>query len=90
MSRPLKQWPKLTALQLATLACVRDREVAPKRVHIGWRVFTVYTAHGFNITKQINSLKKRRLIRFDGLLPVGARFAATAEGETALQQHPEF
>ena len=90
MSRPLKQWPRLTERQLAVLACVRDKDVMPKRVTIGWGTFTLYMAHGFNVTGQINSLKKRRLIRFDERLRVGIRFACSDEGIDVLQQHPEF
>ena len=90
---------KLTELQLAALACVRDNEVMPYMKYIPGKSWAgpvrAHKAHGFDITSQIKSLRKRRLIKFSDfdyarLNPAGALYTLTEWGLTELAQHPEF
>lgn len=97
--------PKLTELQLAALACVRDDAVRPAIEYIGWRKLQKHFAlprgiparlsrknsRGFDVTRQVQSLRKRRLIKFCGYasngLPV---YELAPAGVEALAEHPEF
>lgn len=80
--------PKLTELQIAALACVRNGEITKYEKRVGYERFVAWKSNGFDITCQIHALKKRKLIRSsykrDGL------FILTPWGEQALEQHPEF
>ena len=91
--------PKLTELQLAVLACVRDNEVTPYNKHVPGRRWAgpvrAQKAHGFDVTSQIASLRKRRLIKFYNydyahLNANGVLYALTADGVAELERHPEF
>ena len=91
--------PKLTQLQLAVLACVRDNEVVPYLKYVPGRSWAgpvrAHKAHGFDVTSQITSLRKRRLIKFSDfdyarLNPSGVLYVLTAIGVSELEQHPEF
>jgi hypothetical protein len=91
--------PKFTELQLAVLACVRDNEVIPYKKYVPGRSWGqpvgAYKAHGFDVTSQIRSLRKRRLIKTSGydyarVNPDGVVYALTRHGVAELQQHPEF
>jgi hypothetical protein len=91
--------PKLTQLQLAVLACVRDAEVVPYIKYVpdkSWRgPVQAHKAHGFDVTSQINSLRKRKLIKFTNYYYARLNFAGvvyglTENGATELTQHSEF
>jgi hypothetical protein len=88
---------KLTELQLAVLACVRDNEVRPYDKYVPGRSWAVpvraHKAHGFDVTSQIWSLRKRRLIKFYDYAHLnrnGVLYALTADGIAELERHPEF
>ena len=86
---------KLTEKQLAVLACVRDQEVVPYVKHLGWRSVRAHRAHGFDVTSQIASLRKRYLIKIDGfnykhLHPDRVCYVLSKSGVAELEQHPEF
>ena len=90
---------KLTDLQLAVLACARDDFIRAGNKYAAGRWFIAFTvfnptrkipAH-FDVTSQIRSLRKRRLIKW----PTrdqrhDAHFILTEHGLAELAQHPEF
>ena len=90
--RPYKL-PQLTEMQVAVLACVRDDMVrGPFIKNVGWLKIQVFIVlNRFDVTKQIRSLRKRRLIKY----PTrdsrhDAHFSLTAWGLAELAEHPEF
>lgn len=81
------------------LACVRDKEVVPYNKYVPGRSWAgavrAHKAHGFDITSQMASLRKRRLIKFSNydygrLNPAGMLYVLTPEGVAELEQHSEF
>lgn len=80
--------PKLSDLQLGALAAVRDDEVEPYELRVGYDRYQAYRSHGFDVTCQIQSLRKRRLIRSksDG----SKRPVLTPHGAGILSEHPEY
>src|SRR5262245_27528104 len=95
-----KRWPKLTELQLAVLACVRDDDVEPyidyKRAKFIPRTYGTpvsFRAHGFDVTSQLRSLRSRKLIAFNGYYKNRRRtahYALSVQGQIELECHPEF
>ena len=84
---------KLTELQLAVLACARDDLIrGPFTKYAAGQSFLVYVVFGrFDVTNQIKSLRKRRLIKY----PTrdqrhDAHFSLTDAGLAELAEHPEF
>ena len=95
--------PKLTELQLAALACVRDNIVVPRIEYLSWRTLYVYRAfpnikvrvapsarRGFNVTSQIRSFRKRHLIKLRERLREGNVYELTPAGTEELARHPEY
>jgi hypothetical protein len=98
-----KRWPKLTELQIAALACVRDNVVIPRIEYLSWRTLTIYRAYprteacvppnarrGFNVTCQMKAFRKRKLIQIRERLRQGPVYDLTQVGADELAQHPEF
>ncbi len=87
--QPRNKWmPDLTELQLAALAAIRDGDVEKYDKRVGYRVFIAYRTHGHDITCQSQSLRKRRLIRYDWQ---GTKMLAITDlGLEELAKHPEF
>lgn len=56
--------PGLSDLQIAALACVRDNIVTRYEKRVGYERYVAYKAEGFDVTCQMQALKKRRLIYF--------------------------
>lgn len=80
--------PELTDLQLAVLAAARDNEVERYERRVGYERFTAYKAHGFDVTCQMQSLRKRRLVWFRA---AGAHeIRPSPAGLEVLKSHPEF
>ena len=84
--------PRLTEMQLAVLACVRDDMVrVQKNYRFGYHIVMYTVLKRFDVTNQIRSLRKRRLIKY----PTrdsrhDAHFSLTAWGLAELAEHPEF
>ena len=84
---------KLTELQLAVLACTRDDLIrGPFIKYAAGQSFMTYKVFNrFDVTNQIRSLRKRRLIKY----PTrdqrhDAHFTLTEAGLAELAEHPEF
>lgn len=84
---------KLTELQLAVLACIRDDLIrGPFTKYAAGQSFLVFTVFNrFDVTGQIKSLRKRHLIKY----PTrdqrhDAHFTLTDVGIAELAEHPEF
>lgn len=78
--------PALTDLQLAALAAARDGDVERYEKRVGYERYMAYRTHGFDVTCQIQALRKRRLIWFrpaDEVRPSPA-------GLEVLSEHPEY
>jgi hypothetical protein len=95
--------PKLTELQIAALACVRDNVVVPRTEYLSRRTLTVYRAcprteavvhpkarRGFNVTCQMKSFRKRKLVQIRERLREGPVYDLTQAGADELAKHPEF
>ena len=85
--------PQLSQLQLAALAAVRDDEVRYTPMRLGYREVVKYTAHRFDVTYQMRSLRKRWLIRYNPQYRRSrnvTHFVLTKAGAERLAQHPEF
>ena len=97
--------PKLTELQIAALACVRDNRVIPRPEPLGRRTILKYRAfpkvefpinvrpkdqRGFDVTSQIGSFRKRRLVRLRERLVEGPLYKLSPAGFEELDKHPEF
>jgi len=85
---------KLTELQLAVLAALRDNEVEP---YINYKLarfvhFTpfAFRSHGFDVTCQIRSLRKRQMLKVKDRYREGPIFELNATGIEELSKHPEF
>jgi hypothetical protein len=95
--------PRLTELQVAALACVRDNVIVPTVEYLSWRKLYVYRAfpgirvrvaprdrRGFNVTCQIHSFRKRGLVKLRERLREGAVYELTPAGIEELSRHPEY
>lgn len=84
--------PKLSELQLAVLACVRDDLIRKDTKYIGGRTFVVFFVFKqFDVTSQVRSLTRRRLIKWPGPdQRHDAHFRLSDAGLVELAQHPEF
>jgi hypothetical protein len=94
---------QLTELQIAALACVRDNLVIPTTETIGWRTFRKQRVRpdipvrlspkhrrGFDVTSQIRSFRKRRLLQIRERKYEGTVYTLTPAGFAELEKHPEF
>lgn len=84
---------KLTELQLAVLACARDDLIrGPFPKYAAGRSFVSFIVFSrFDVTGQIRSLTKRRLMKWPGRdQRHDAYFVLTEQGVAELAQHPEF
>ncbi|WP_316397316.1 hypothetical protein [Bradyrhizobium sp. 33ap4] len=87
-TRKMYPLPKLTDLQLAALAAVRDGDVQRYEKRVGYDRFEAFRTHGFDVTCQMQSLKKRRCIRMKS---DGSRTPQlTPAGVAVLAEHPEY
>lgn len=82
---------KLTELQLAVLAAVRDGEVehyVNRKIPYNRRYWQnsqpviSYRSHGFDVTTQIKALRRRQLIKFSGR----SIFAISETGRRELEE----
>jgi hypothetical protein len=83
---------KLTELQLAVLACARDDLIRAGTKSLGWRSVIQFTVFDyFDVTTQVRSLTKRRLMKWPGRdQRHDAHFRLTEAGLAELAEHPEF
>ena len=83
---------KLTDLQLAVLACARDDLIRIGTKYAAGRSFVQFTVFKrFDVTTQVRSLIKRRLMKWPGRdQRHDAHFILTAAGVAELAEHPEF
>lgn len=84
---------KLTELQLAVLACARDDLIrGPFPKYAAGRSFICFKVFNrFDVTGQVRSLTKRRLMKWPGRdQRHDAHFVLTDAGIAELEQHPEF
>ena len=83
---------KLTELQLAVLACARDDLIRIGTKYAAGRSFVVFRVFNFfDVTTQVRSLTKRRLMKRPGRdQRHDAHFILTPAGSTELAEHPEF
>lgn len=84
---------KLTELQLAVLACARDDLIrGPYNRYAAGRSFVAFIVFNhFDVTNQIRSLVKRRLIKWPTRNQRhDAHFTLTEHGLAELAEHPEF
>jgi hypothetical protein len=84
--------PRLTEIQLAVLACARDNMIRKGLRRFGHRLFVQYKVFDhFDVTTQVRSLTKRRLMKWPGLnARHDAQFILTSWGLAELAEHPEF
>lgn len=80
--------PGLSDFQIAALACVRDDIVLRYEKRVGYERYVAYKAEGFDISCQIEALKKRRLIyyRSDG----SKLFRLSSFAIDVLAKYPEY
>lgn len=83
---------KLSELQLAVLACARDDLIRAGTKYAAGRSFLAFTVFNrFDVTTQVRSLTKRRLMKWPGRdQRHDAHFILTNAGLAELAEHPEF
>ena len=88
MTKKMYTLPALTDLQLAALAAARDGDVERYEKRVGYERYVAYRAHGFDVTCQMQALRKRRLIWFRAAGDHQIR--PSPAGLEVLKEHPEF
>ena len=73
---------KLTDKQVFALVCAEKQAIRENVKTIGWRTFVTFFAIDSDITSQVKSLRRRRLLRYRRL-ETGKRTVALTESGTA-------
>lgn len=87
-TRKMYTLPALTDLQIAALAAVRDGDVERYEKRVGYERFTAWRTHGFDVTCQMQALRKRRLVWLKSDVSQNPRLSPA--GVEILKEHPAY